>query len=85
MEDSSEIVVTGHTDDVPVGAGSEFRDNLGLASARASSVVREIANSGLIDASRMTAVSKGETDPIADNSTAEGREQNRRIEIEIKY
>ncbi|NVO22091.1 OmpA family protein [Donghicola sp. C2-DW-16] len=85
MDENSSITVTGHTDDVPVGAGSEFRDNLGLASARASSVVREIANSGLIDAARMTAVSKGETDPIADNSTPEGREENRRIEIEISY
>jgi chemotaxis protein MotB len=85
MDENSSITVTGHTDDVPVNPSSEFRDNIGLAAARASSVVREMANSGLIDASQLTAVSKGESDPVADNNTAEGREQNRRIEIEISY
>ena len=85
MGEASDIVVTGHTDDVPLGGGSAFRDNWGLAAARASSVVRALQGTGLVEADRMTATSRGESAPIADNATPEGRAQNRRIEIEILY
>ena len=85
MGEASDIVITGHTDDVPVSSGSEFRDNWGLAAGRASSVLREFSDSGLIDPSRLQAISRGETMPVADNTTPEGREKNRRIEIEINY
>ena len=85
MGEASDIVVTGHTDDVPLAAGAAFRDNWGLAAARASSVVRALQGTGLVEPDRMTATSRGESAPIADNATAEGREQNRRIEIEILY
>ncbi|MGC9448390.1 OmpA family protein [Cereibacter sphaeroides] len=78
------ITVTGHTDNVPV-AGGAFRDNIALAAGRAASVVRELVASGSIDPGRITAVSRGEFDPVADNATEEGRAQNRRIEIEISY
>lgn len=85
VDDAGSIIVTGHTDNVPVNPTASFRDNWGLAAARASSVVREMTGSGLIAPDRMTAVSKGESAPIADNTSAAGREQNRRIEIEIEY
>lgn len=85
MTDSGKITVTGHTDDVPVRQGSEFRDNWGLAAARSASVVREMLGTGLIDPKQVSAVSMGESNPVADNTTAEGREKNRRIEIEITY
>ena len=85
MGEASDIVVTGHTDDVPLGGGSAFRDNWGLAAARASSVVRALQGTGLVEPDRMTATSRGESAPIADNATPEGRAQNRRIEIEILY
>jgi chemotaxis protein MotB len=78
------ITVTGHTDNVPLSE-SPYVDNFGLGAARASSVVRELLNSGEVDPSQVTAVSKGETSPVADNTTPEGREKNRRIEIEIDY
>jgi chemotaxis protein MotB len=84
MSPDSEIVVTGHTDDVPI-SNSRFRDNWDLAAGRASSVVQAIEKTGLIDGDRLSAVSKGEIAPIADNTTALGREENRRIEIEINY
>jgi chemotaxis protein MotB len=48
-------------------------------------VVQAIQNTGLISGDRLSAVSKGEMAPVADNNTAAGREQNRRIEIEISY
>lgn len=85
MGEASNIVVTGHTDSVPLTSSSPYRDNWGLAAARASSVVRELSGSGLIEPERLTATSRGESVPVSDNATAEGREQNRRIEIEITY
>jgi chemotaxis protein MotB len=85
MGEASNIVVTGHTDSVPLSPSSPYRDNWGLAAARASSVVRELSGSGLIEPERLTATSRGESMPVSDNATAEGREQNRRIEIEITY
>jgi len=84
MSPDSEITVTGHTDDVPI-SNARFRDNWDLAAGRASSVVQAIEQTGLIDGDRLSAVSKGEIAPVADNTTAAGREENRRIEIEITY
>lgn len=84
MSPDSKITVTGHTDDVPISSG-KFRDNWDLAAGRAASVVQAIEETGLVSGDRMSAVSKGETDPLADNVTADGREENRRIEIEITY
>jgi chemotaxis protein MotB len=84
MSPDSSIKVTGHTDDVPISNG-QFRDNWDLGAGRAASVVQAIQNTGLIMGDRLEAVSKGEMEPIADNTTAAGREKNRRIEIEISY
>ena len=84
MSPDSSIKVTGHTDDVPISNG-QFRDNWDLGAGRAASVVQAIQSTGLIAGDRLEAVSKGEMEPLADNSTAAGREKNRRIEIEISY
>ena len=84
MSPQGTIKVTGHTDDVPISNG-QFRDNWDLAAGRAASVVQAIEQTGLIDGDRLSAISKGEMSPVADNATAAGREQNRRIEIEISY
>jgi chemotaxis protein MotB len=84
MSPESEITVTGHTDDVPI-SNAQFRDNWDLAAGRAASVVQSIEQTGLIAGDRLSAVSKGEMAPLGDNSTAAGREENRRIEIEITY
>ena len=83
--ENNSITVAGHTDDVPISFGALYRDNWDLAAARAASVVQEVEQSGLIEQGRLQAVSYGETRPIATNSNAEGREKNRRIEIELEY
>ena len=81
----SAVVVAGHTDNVPIAFGALYRDNWDLAAARAASVVQEIEGLNEVPQRIMSATSYGETRPIADNSTAAGREQNRRIEIEIEF
>ena len=82
---SGQINVSGHTDDVPLIFGGNYRDNWDLAAARASSVVQSISKSGDIPLDRLMAISYGESKPLESNKTAEGRAKNRRIEIEIKY
>ena len=82
---TGEITVSGHTDNVPLIFGSQFRDNWDLAAARASSVVQALEDTGKVPAGRMQAVSFGESQPVATNDTARGRATNRRIEIEINY
>jgi len=83
--ESGKVTVSGHTDNVPLMFGSAYRDNWDLAAARASSVVQAMQSGGTVSADRLQAVSFGEAKPIADNNTAEGREKNRRIEIEIQF
>ena len=82
---AGQINVSGHTDDVPLIFGGQYRDNWDLAAARASSVVQELSKSGIIPSDKLRAISFGETKPIEQNDTKQGREKNRRIEIEIKY
>lgn len=84
MGQNAEITVSGHTDDVPI-SNTIYRDNWDLAAARASSVVQAIQDTGMVSAARMKAVSYGETQPVASNGTSEGREENRRIVIEIDF
>ena len=79
------VTVSGHTDNVPLMFGGNFRDNWDLAAARASSVVQELEKAGNISTDRMKAVSFGESKPIDTNETSAGREKNRRIEIEINF
>ncbi len=69
--------VEGHTDNVPIDT-VEFPSNWDLSSARAASVVKELAKDG-ISPTRMAAVGYGEFHPVADNSTEQGRYQNRRV------
>lgn len=85
VDPSSKVVVSGHTDNVPISFGALYRDNWDLAAARAASVVQEIEASIPAPGREMSAISFGETKPIADNNTAEGRERNRRIELEIEF
>ena len=81
----SKIKVSGHTDDVPLIFGSNYRDNWDLAAARSASVVQAFAVNGTISEDRLEAISYGESRPVEPNDTADGRAKNRRIEIEINY
>ena len=81
----SEIKVSGHTDDVPLIFGSNYRDNWDLAAARSASVVQAFAANGTISEDRLEAISYGESRPVEPNDTPDGRAKNRRIEIEINY
>ena len=80
-----QIAVLGFTDNVPVGPKmrAQFPSNWEVAGARAASVVRLLQAKGLPPA-QLVAVSRGENQPIASNDTAEGRAQNRRIDIRIR-
>ena len=84
-EGNSDIKVSGHTDDVPLIFGSNYRDNWDLAAARSASVVQAFASNGVISEERLEAISYGESRPVESNETPDGRAKNRRIEIEINY
>jgi chemotaxis protein MotB len=75
-----QYLVTGHTDNVPVGKNSQFKSNWELSTARAVEVVQMLQNSG-VSPSQLAAAGYGEFDPVATNDTDEGRSLNRRIEI----
>ncbi|TWR29666.1 OmpA family protein [Mucilaginibacter pallidiroseus] len=71
------ILIVGHTDNT----GSDSH-NMDLSIRRAESVKSYVAAGGVAN-SRLTVQGKGESEPIADNSTVDGRAQNRRVEIVI--
>ncbi len=71
------ILVEGHTD----STGSDRYNNT-LSEKRASSVSYQLKSQG-VNPSRITTYGYGESQPIADNSTVSGRQQNRRVEIAI--
>ncbi len=78
-----EIEIQGHTDSVPIGPrlADRFPTNWELSTARASRVVRYFLDEADILHSFLSAKGLGDTHPIADNATPEGRALNRRIEI----
>lgn len=77
------IEITGYTDSVPLLDDPKYDDNWDLSSARAKSVLMYLVNNKGMDISKMKASGRGENDPVATNDTAEGRAQNRRVEIKI--
>lgn len=72
------VEIIGHTDSV----GNESY-NMGLSNRRAGSVNRILSGNGL-PSSRSSAFGRGETSPVASNSSASGRAQNRRVEVIIR-
>jgi chemotaxis protein MotB len=84
-EQPYQVAVLGFTDNVPVAAQhrAQFPSNWEVAGARAASVVRLMEAEG-VPSAQLVAVSQGENQPIASNDTAEGRAQNRRIDVRIR-
>jgi len=86
IDDSFEISVIGHTDNVPLSArtAAKYGDNRGLSTERANTVLRMFEGMG-VNPRQISAQGYGEHKPKDDNSTADGRGNNRRIEILVKY
>ncbi|MFN8625806.1 MAG: TonB-dependent receptor [Candidatus Binatia bacterium] len=78
QEGSVDIIVEGHTDSV----GTD-QYNLGLSRRRAETVRTYLVDHGIAK-SRITAEGMGEAKPVASNDTADGRAQNRRVELHVK-
>lgn len=77
-----DVLVEGNTDNVPIKQ-TNIRNNWDLSTLRASSVVQALQNTYNVDPKRLTAGGRGEYNPIADNSTASGKSQNRRTQVII--
>lgn len=72
------VIATGHTDSVGTDAYNQK-----LSERRAAAVKEYLVSKG-VPASKITTIGKGESQPVATNKTAEGRQKNRRVDIEFK-
>ncbi len=75
------VMVEGHTDDVPLRGSKDLQDNWDLSAKRATTVVRTLLNGTNINAQRITASGRSEYLPIDPAKTSEARQKNRRTEI----
>ncbi|QSE97270.1 OmpA/MotB family protein [Fulvivirga lutea] len=77
------IMVEGHTDDVPISRTSQYmNDNWDLSVLRATSIIRILTKAG-VSSDQVMAAGRGEFMPVDSNDTKEGRQKNRRTEIII--
>lgn len=82
LSDGTELIqVEGFTDDIPIST-PRYPSNWELSAARASSVVRLFIDHG-VASGRLTAIGQAEKDPVAPNTSPEGRARNRRIAVII--
>ena len=77
------IRIEGHTDD-QAAAHTRFRDNWDLSASRAAAVASYMQGAHHIDGKLLTAAGQGSARPIGDNSTPQGREINRRVELVLE-
>ena len=73
------VIVEGHTDSIPIRG--KYEDNWALSVARATSIVRVLADTYKVDPTRITASGRSKFEPMDSNDTPEGRQRNRRTEI----
>lgn len=76
------IRIEGHTDNLPI-SNTKFKSNWELSVLRATNMAEILINDAGIKPERISVLGYGEFRPIADNSTAEGRAKNRRVDIVI--
>ena len=84
-DEVAETEVQGHTDTDPIARNSYYRSNWHLGAARGVSVLKFIQERSDLPPERYKASSFGEYRPVADNTSAEGKRKNRRVEIYVRY
>ena len=80
--DDNTISIEGHTDNVPQNT-AQYPDNMVLSMYRAYSVYTYFVDTKGFNVNSISSTGRGEAVPVASNATAEGRAQNRRVEIKI--
>ena len=76
-----EILVEGHTDNIPLSGKGLVKDNWDLSVMRATNVVKVLTKNQSLNPLQLTAAGRAEFVPIASNETKQGRSSNRRIEM----
>jgi chemotaxis protein MotB len=77
-----DLRVEGHSDDQPIHT-PQFRSNWELSTARAMAVLMMLVEDSGIDPRRVSVAGYGQFRPVADNTTPEGRQQNRRVDLVV--
>lgn len=75
------VMIEGHTDDVPILTGSQYKDNWDLSVLRATSIVRILLAGTSINPQRFTTAGRSQYLPVDPAKTADARQKNRRTEI----
>lgn len=75
------VMIEGHTDNVPYKGTGQLKDNWDLSVMRATAIVKILTRGGNVDPSRLTAAGRSEYMPLATNQSTDGRATNRRTEI----
>jgi chemotaxis protein MotB len=75
------VMVEGHTDNVPVAFSERFKSNWDLSAARAASIADFLLTSTSLEGGNVQIAGFADTRPLESNDTANGRAQNRRIEV----
>lgn len=78
-----EMRIEGHTDNTPVSAGRPYRNNEELSALRASRIMEFMMREYGFAGERLSVAGYGPWRPVADNSTPEGRQKNRRVDLVI--
>jgi chemotaxis protein MotB len=76
-----DVLIEGHTDNVPLRSSINFKDNWELSTGRATNIVRIISDVSKVNPKRLTAAGRSEYMPKVSNDSPEGRAKNRRTEI----